>query len=131
MIIKKMLDVRGTKIGFMILTILANLGVVLLFFSGVDWLMLRYDEHMTGLDTTMMLGEFLLAALLGFLVTKIANDGRGHTYGIYGGLVGMAVIVILMRSSPLLGVLVGAMALFGNFNGATLAEAQRRAKLKK
>lgn len=124
--IVKLFDLRGIKIAYLILSIVANVAWVLLFLSGIDTLLVRYGDQMTGLDTTIMLGIFLGAVLIGFLVAKIAKDKRGHTYGIYGGLVGMVVAGILMRSSPLLAALTGLMDLLGNFNGATLGEAMNR-----
>jgi len=128
---KKMLDLRGTKVGFLIFSAVTFLIFVVLFFSGVDWLTARYGAQMGGLDTTLMLGVFIGAAMIGMLVTHIANDGRGHTYAIYGGLMGLVAIAILMRTSPLLAALVGLMAPIGGFNGATLGESLRRAKINK
>jgi len=124
----KLLDVRGTKVAFLILAAVADVAWVLLFFSGVDWLMANYGAEVTGLDTTMMLGIFMGAVIIGYGMSRFANDGRGLTYGIYGGLAGMLAIAILMRQSGLLAALVGLMAVLGGFNGATLGESFRRAK---
>ena len=44
---------------------------------------------------TLMLGIFLGSLSIGFVVTQIAKDRRGPTYGIYGGIAGMVVIVLM------------------------------------
>lgn len=100
----------------------ANVAWAIAFFSLVDSLMLRYGELMQGVDTTLMLGIFLGSLTIGFVVTQIAKDRRGPTYGIYGGIAGMVVIVLMTWKSGLLSALVAFMAIFGGINGGTLGE---------
>lgn len=120
--LSKILDVRGTKIAYLGLAMVGNIGWALLFFSLVDSLVARYGDLVTGLDTTLMLGIFLGSLTVGFLVTMIAKDKRGLTYGVYGGLAGMIVIGLMTWKSGLLSALVGLMAIFGGFNGGSLGE---------
>ncbi len=117
-----MLDPRGTKIAYLGLAMVANIVWAIAFFSLVDSLMLRYGEVMQGVDTTLMLGIFLGSLTIGFVVTQIAKDRRGPTYGIYGGIAGMVVIVLMTWKSGLLSALVAFMAIFGGINGGTLGE---------
>lgn len=117
-----MLDPRGTKIAYLGLAMVANIVWAIAFFSLVDSLMLRYGELMQGVDTTLMLGIFLGSLTIGFVVTQIAKDRRGPTYGIYGGIAGMVVIVLMTWKSGLLSALVAFMAIFGGINGGTLGE---------
>lgn len=117
-----MLDPRGTKIAYLVLAMVANVAWAIAFFSLVDSLMLRYGELMQGVDTTLMLGIFLGSLTIGFVVTQIAKDRRGPTYGIYGGIAGMVVIVLMTWKSGLLSALVAFMAIFGGINGGTLGE---------
>lgn len=117
-----MLDPRGTKIAYLGLAMVANIVWAVAFFSLVDSLMLRYGELMQGVDTTLMLGIFLGSLTIGFVVTQIAKDRRGPTYGIYGGIAGMVVIVLMTWKSGLLSALVAFMAIFGGINGGTLGE---------
>ena len=77
---------------------------------------------MQGVDTTLMLGIFLGSLTIGFLITMLAKDRRGTTYGIYGGIAGLVVIVLMTWKSGLLAALVGFMAIFGGINGGTLGE---------
>jgi len=120
--LSQMLDPRGTKIAYLVLAMLANVAWAIAFFSLVDSLMLRYGELMQGVDTTLMLGIFLGSLTIGFVVTQIAKDRRGPTYGIYGGIAGMVVIVLMTWKSGLLSALVAFMAIFGGINGGTLGE---------
>jgi tryptophan-rich sensory protein len=120
--LSQMLDPRGTKIAYLVLAMVANVAWAIAFFSLVDSLMLRYGELMQGVDTTLMLGIFLGSLSIGFVVTQIAKDRRGPTYGIYGGIAGMVVIVLMTWKSGLLSALVAFMAIFGGINGGTLGE---------
>jgi hypothetical protein len=106
-----MLDPRGTKYAYLILAMVLNIAWALLFFSLMDTMMLRYGELMQGVDTTLMLGIFLGALTIGFLITLVAKDRRGPTYGIYGGMAGLVVIVLMTWKSGLLAALVGFMAI--------------------
>ena len=120
--LSKILDPRGTKIAYLGLAMAGNVAWALLFFSLVDSLVARYGDLVTGLDTTLMLGIFLGSVTIGFLLSIIAKDKRGLTYGVYGGLAGMIVIGLMTWKSGLLSALVGLMAVFGGFNGGSLGE---------
>lgn len=129
--LSRMLDPRGTKYAYLILAMLLNIAWALLFFSLMDSMMLRYGEVMQGVDTTLMLGIFLGALTIGFLITLVAKDRRGLTYGIYGGIAGLVVIVLMTWKSGLLAALVGFMAIFGGINGGTLGESYQQIQRKK
>ena len=120
--ITKMLDPRGTKIAYLILAMVLNVVWALVFFSLMDSMLLRYGDAVQGIDTSLMLGIFLGALSIGFLITALAKDHRGPTYGIYGGIAGLVVIVLMTWRSGLLSALVGFMAIFGGINGGTLGE---------
>ena len=129
--LSKILDPRGTKIAYLGLAMAGNIAWALLFFSVVDSLVARYGDLVTGLDTTLMLGVFLGSLTVGFLVSMIAKDKRGLTYGVYGGLAGMIVIGLMTWKSGLLSALVGLMAVFGGFNGGSLGEMFQRTRKRK
>ena len=129
--LSKILDMRGTKIAYLVLAMVGNVAMALLFFSLVDGLIARYGELVTGLDTTLMLGIFLGSLAVGFMVTMIAKDRRGLTYGVYGGLAGMLVIGLMTWKSGLLSALIGLMAVFGGFNGGSLGEMYQRTRKRK
>lgn len=129
--LSKILDPRGTKIAYLGLAMAGNVAWALLFFSLVDSLVARYGDLITGLDTTLMLGIFLGSVTIGFLLSVIAKDKRGLTYGVYGGLAGMIVIGLMTWKSGLLSALVGLMAVFGGFNGGSLGEMYQRTRKRK
>mgnify|MGYP001156631006 CR=1 FL=1 len=129
--LSKILDPRGTKIAYLGLAMAGNVAWALLFFSLVDSLVARYGDLVTGLDTTLMLGIFLGSVTIGFLLSVIAKDKRGLTYGVYGGLAGMIVIGLMTWKSGLLSALVGLMAVFGGFNGGSLGEMYQRTRKRK
>lgn len=129
--LSKILDPRGTKIAYLVLAMAGNIAWALLFFSLVDSLVARYGDLVTGLDTTLMLGIFLGSVTIGFLLSIIAKDKRGLTYGVYGGLAGMIVIGLMTWKSGLLSALVGLMAVFGGFNGGSLGEMYQRTRKRK
>jgi len=120
-------DPRGAKIAFLALAAAANIAAGLAFFSLVDWLMLTYGDLMTGIDTTLMLGMFLVSLMIGFVMSQIAADGRGVTYGVYGGLAGLVLSALrIWSSSLLLAALVGLVCVLGGYNGGMLGEGVRR-----
>jgi len=129
--LSKILDPRGTKIAYLGLAMAGNVAWAILFFSLVDSLVARYGDLITGLDTTLMLGIFLGSVTIGFLLSVIAKDKRGLTYGVYGGLAGMIVIGLMTWKSGLLSALVGLMAVFGGFNGGSLGEMYQRTRKRK
>lgn len=129
--LSKILDPRGTKIVYLGLAMAGNVAWALLFFSLVDSLVARYGDLVTALDTTLMLGIFLGSVTIGFLLSVIAKDKRGLTYGVYGGLAGMIVIGLMTWKSGLLSALVGLMAVFGGFNGGSLGEMYQRTRKRK
>lgn len=129
--LSRILDPRGTKYAYLALAMVANVAWALIFFSLVDSLILRYGDLMQGVDTTLMLGVFLGSLTIGFLITQLAKDRRGPTYGIYGGIAGLVVIILMTWRNGLLSALVGFMAIFGGINGGTLGEMSQQIQRRK
>ena len=118
----KLLDPRGTKLAFLVLAAVLNVAWVLVFFDLIDSQIMRYGERFTGVDTTLMLGVFIGSLSIGFVLSRLAKDRRGITYGLYGGLAGLVAIAILLRESGILLGLVGLVAVLGGYNGGMLGE---------
>jgi len=115
----------------LVLAAAANIAAALAFFSLVDWLMLTYGDLMTGIDTTLMLGMFLSSLMIGYLMSQLAADGRGVTYGVYGGLAGLVLSALrIWSSSLLLAALVGLVCVLGGYNGGMLGKGVRRMRAK-
>lgn len=118
----KLLDPRGAKLVFLVLAAVLNVAWVLVFFDLIDSQITRYGERFTGVDTTLMLGVFIGSLSIGFVLSRLAKDRRGITYGLYGGLAGLIAIAILLRESGVLLGLVGLVAVLGGYNGGMLGE---------
>lgn len=118
----KLLDPRGAKLAFLVLAAVLNVAWVLVFFDLIDSQITRYGERFTGVDTTLMLGVFIGSLSIGFVLSRLAKDRRGITYGLYGGLAGLVAIAILLRESGILLGLVGLVAVLGGYNGGMLGE---------
>lgn len=118
----KLLDPRGAKLAFLVLAAVLNIAWVLVFFDLIDSQIMRYGERFTGVDTTLMLGVFIGSLSIGFVLSRLAKDRRGITYGLYGGLAGLIAIAILLRESGVLLGLVGLVAVLGGYNGGMLGE---------
>lgn len=123
--IKKLFDLRGLKIRLLILSFGLNLGLTLLLFTIVGAWLRQQGGSAEGADIILMLGVFVISALVGFGVALLARDGRRASYGVLGALGGFMVVTILMYQSGLLAVLVALTALLGGFNGAMLGENSR------
>lgn len=121
----KLLDFRKTRYAWLFLAMLANVAWVISFLRVLEKSYLTNSGWASGSDVAMLLGVFLGGVFIAFIITLLAKDGRGPTYGIYGGLAGLVTVVILVFSSPLLAGLVGLTSLLGGFNGGTLAEGLR------
>ncbi len=129
--LSKIFDPRGTKIAYLILAMAGNIAWAMVFLSLVQSLLTRYGDLITGVDITLMLGIFLGSLTVGFIVTSLAKDKHGLTYGVYGGLAGMLVIGLITWRSSLLSALVSLMAVFGGYNGGSLGEMTQRLRRKK
>lgn len=117
------LDPRGTKTWLFILSLLLGALYGFAFLALVDYFIQRYGEQMRGVDATLMLGVFIGMVTIAFVLTLIAKDKRGMTYGLYAGLACMVACgLILFRNSLTLVPLVGFMGPIGAFNGAGLGE---------
>ena len=74
------------------------------------------------IQITLIIGAFVIAALGGYAAGKIAGDGRGPAYGVYGSLGGATLFLfVLLSSGGLLGVIVATSAVFGGLNGGLLS----------
>lgn len=118
----KLFDPRGLKLWIVILAMVINLTLTGLFFMAVNAVLIQQGGAFDGLDIALMLGEFMIAILIGYSIALLANDQRGPTYGVYGAIVSLIVITVIMYQSGLLTVLVAAIALLGGYNGGMIGE---------
>jgi uncharacterized membrane protein len=116
----KLVNLRGLKIWILILAMVVNLALTALLFSGVGMWLSQSGGWSDGMDIVLMLGEFLVCALIGFAVALIVRDRRGPSYAVWGAIASFVLVIILMYQSGLLALLVALMALLGGYNGGML-----------
>jgi hypothetical protein len=73
----------------------------------------------------LMLASFLVPFLVAWLVTVMAGDGRGPTYGFYGAIGAAVPMVIIAMGAGTIGILMMCVALLGGINGGLIGEAIR------
>lgn len=78
----KLVDLRGLKIRMLILAMVSNLALTALLFSGVGMWMRQRSGWADGMDVVLMMGEFMVCALIGFAVAFFAHDRRGPSYAV-------------------------------------------------
>ena len=76
----QILDFRGAKYPFIILSMVLNVAWALIFFSLMDTMMQRYGDAMQGVDTSLMLGIFLGSLSIGFLMTFYQRQAGRHLW---------------------------------------------------
>ena len=104
---------------------LASLGLLILGFQ-----VLRLEQGgFEIIQIILIIGAFCVAALAGYFAGKIAADGRGPAYGVYGSLGGVAVFLyVLLSSGGFLGIIVSASAVFGGLNGGLFSVRKSKRK---
>jgi hypothetical protein len=75
-----------------------------------------------GTDIALMLGMFLLSALIGFGVAYLSRSERGMSYAVWGAIGSFAMASVLLYEAGLLAFLVAMMALMGGYNGGLLGQ---------
>ena len=70
------------------------------------------------LQILLIIGVFIVAALGGYVAGRIAGDGRGPAYGVYGSLGAMLLMLyVMVPSGGMLGFIVALSAVLGGLNG--------------
>jgi hypothetical protein len=123
---KALFNLRGINFWWLASGIGLNLSwavVVLLFVFRVLSVGIDTVENM---QLVLMVGFFLGPLLIGWLIGRWADDGRGPTYGLIGSFGSLALILFVVLPSGPLGLLVAAVALAGGLNGGLLSQRRRR-----
>jgi hypothetical protein len=75
----------------------------------------------------LIAGVFIVAAFGGYVGGRIAGDGRGPAYGLYGSLGGaLLLLYVLLPSGGLFGIIVAASAILGGLNGGLFSVRAKR-----
>ncbi len=74
------------------------------------------------LQLVLMLSVFIGSLIAGFLFGKLAADGRGPTYGVFGSLGSIILsLFIVFPSGGILGIMLAVIAVAGGINGGLLS----------
>ncbi len=122
---KALFDLRGTNFWWLASGIGLNLGwgvIVLLF---VFRILSTGTDTVENMQLVLMIAFFLGPLLIGWLIGRWADDGRGPTYGLIGSFGGLPLIVYTILPSGLLGLLIAVVALAGGINGGLLSRRRR------
>ena len=122
---RELFDLRG--INFWLLGAAVGLNgiwtFITMFFS---FRMLSLSENAAdSAQLTLMVSTFLGTFLVGWLTSRMADDGRGPTYGVVGSVGSLALIIFVLLPAGLLGLLVAGIALAGGLNGGLLGHRRR------
>jgi hypothetical protein len=121
----KLFDIRGLKIGLLLLTLGLNILLSFLLVKGLtDWIGLG-ERGLERLNVFLILGEFLIGYLIALGVTLVTGDQRGPSYGILGAVGSFVLVLILMSSHGLVGVIIAVSAVIGGYNGGVQGERLR------
>ena len=118
MSLKRLLDLKGLNLWYLASAIALNLFWTLLVALFVSMLFIKQIK--SGVSTVqmiLMVVTFLGPFLIGWLVSSMAADGRGPTYGVYGSLGSIIVLVLVALPVGMLGIMLVFIAVAGGLNG--------------
>lgn len=94
--------------------LMADFGLMILSFQ-----VLQIEQNGNQLLQFLLIGGvFIIAAIGGFVAGRMAGDGRGPAYGVYGSLGGAILLLyVLVPSGGLFGYIVAISAILGGLNG--------------
>jgi len=125
---KALFNLHGINFWWLASGVGLNLGwaaIVLLFVFRVLSAGIDTVENM---QLVMMVAFFLGPLLIGWLIGRWADDGRGPTYGLISSFGGLLLILYAVLPSGPLGLLVALVALAGGLNGGLLSQRRRPPK---
>jgi len=92
------------------------------FGLAVSYLLIEQAGTNTGTFQLILLAaSFIGPFLIGWLVGRMAADGRGPTYGFYGSLGSVGVLLVVALPSGLIGIMLIVAAIAGGLNGGMLS----------
>ena len=129
--LKSLFDFRGTNTWIIALGVAANLlfSLFVLVFASIR--VLEAGEGDAGtIYVVLILVEFIGTLLIGWFCGWLAFDDRGPTYGVFGALGSVAIIMLTLLASGWISIMLSIVALAGGFNGGTLSRYRGKRKTK-
>jgi hypothetical protein len=122
MTLRALFNLRGTNLWIVALGVAANLlwsFFVMVF--GFIYILQAGEGDVDLAYIGLLLAEFLGPFIIGWFCGWLAFDDRGPTYGIYGAMGSVAIILITLLASGLIAILLSFAAIAGGFNGGALS----------
>jgi hypothetical protein len=123
---KRLTNIKGLNIWLLASGIGINLFIALALFL-LNFLLIDNAQITSNelLPLGLMLASFIGPFLVALLITNMAGDGRGPTYGFYGAFGAAVPMVVIVMAAGIIGILMMAVALLGGINGGMVAETIR------
>jgi hypothetical protein len=126
MSLKRLLNLKGINLWYLASAVALNLFWTISMALIISMLFLKqYQGGASTVQLLLMVATFLGPFLIGWIVGAMAADGRGPTYGVYGSLGSIVVLVIVALPTGLLGIMLIVAAFSGGFNGGLFSIRQR------
>jgi hypothetical protein len=123
---KRLLTIKGLNLWYLASAIGLNLFWTLLMALVLSTLFLKKEGGSTAaFQLIIMACSFLGPFVIAWVVGKLAADGRGPTYGVYGSFGSISILVIVALPTGVLGLMLIVAAFAGGLNGG-LYSLQRR-----
>jgi hypothetical protein len=120
--LQRLLRIKGTSFWLLGSAIGMNLIYAIVFLMVGYFGLVASQGVSPGMEILLMLGAFAGPFLIGLLITFLAGDGHGPTYGLYGALGGLVPVAIVTVPGGLMGILLVIVLLLGGLNGGLIAE---------
>ena len=115
---RRLLNLKGIHPWYLASAIALNIFWTLAVGLLVSVMFLNKVEASSGtLQLVLLIATFLGPFLIGWIIGKMAGDGRGPTYGVYGSLGSIAILFFTALPSGLVGVMLVFAAVAGGLNG--------------
>jgi hypothetical protein len=123
---KYLFNLTGINFWYLASAIALNLFWTLGIGLAVSVLIMQQVQSSAGiLQLLLLAASFIGPFLIGFVIGRLAGDGRGPTYGLYGSLGSVGVLLVAALPAGLIGLMMIVAAVAGGLNGG-LASIRRR-----
>ncbi len=118
---RSLLDIRAANGWILVTSVAANL-VWTLFSLMIGYYFLGDgDQDVLLLQVAILLSSFIGPFVIGWICGWLAFDDRGPTYGVFGALGSVVIILATFLAIGGVAILLSISALAGGFNGGTLS----------
>jgi hypothetical protein len=123
---KWLLNLKGLNLWYLASAVVLNLFCTLMSALVISMLLVnRIDAKTTTFQVLLMATTFLGPFLIAWMIGSMAADGRGPTYGVYGSIGSIVILVMVALPTGLLGLMLIIAAFAGGLNGGLFSIRRR------